>query len=249
MNFIEALILAIIQGLTEWLPISSSGHLALLKQLFGIEASISFYVMLHLGTLIAVIYFLREEMKRLFKFDGEAKRIFAYIIIASFPIFLLGFLFKNFFESLFSNSINLALAFILNGLILYTTKFFKKRKKLNLSDSILIGIAQALSLIPGISRSGITISTAISRGIDKKTAYKFSFLLSVVAILGASLIKFSEIDFSQEPLWIVFVGILSSAFFGYIALKSVVKFIFSNEFYKFAYYCWFLGLLILLLSF
>lgn len=248
-NLLEALFLALIQGLTEWLPVSSSGHLVIFQKLFGIKASVAFDVMLHLGTFFAVLYFLRKEILEICKLGEKSKKLLAYIIVGSLPIAIFGFAFKSFFESLFSSLMNVALALVFNGLILYSTKFFKGKKKLKFSDSLFIGIVQAISLIPGISRSGITISAAILRGIDKKTAYKFSFLLSMVAILGASLLKFNEIDFSQEPLEIILVGTIASAFFGYLALKTVVKFLLSEDFHKFAYYCWFMALLIFLFTF
>jgi undecaprenyl-diphosphatase len=248
-NILEAVILGIVQGLAEWLPISSSGHLVIIQQLFGIKASVSFDVMLHLGTLIAVIYFLRKEIGRILKFDEESKKTITYIIIGSLPVALLGLAFKSFFESLFSSLFTVGIALVINGFILYSTKFFKPGRKLSSIDSLLIGTAQAVSIVPGISRSGITVSAAIARKIDKKTAYKFSFLLSILAILGASLVKFGEIDFAQEPIEVVLVGIAISALVGYFALKTVAKTVLTGDFHKFAYYCWLIGILVLLLGF
>ncbi|MEM5869604.1 MAG: undecaprenyl-diphosphate phosphatase [Candidatus Aenigmatarchaeota archaeon] len=247
-NLLQALILAIIQGLTEWLPISSSGHLVIAQQLFGIKASVSFNVILHFGTLLAVIYFLRRDLLKLLKFDRESRQLLAHIIIGSLPLAFFGLLLKSFFESLFSSLLAVGLALLANGTILYSTKFFRPKRKLNLLDSFAIGLAQIFSLAPGISRSGITISTALMRKLEKKEAYKFSFLLSIIAILGASLLKFGKIDFSQEPIEIVLAGILTSAIFGYIALKTIAKTVLEGNFYKFAYYCWIVGAIILLLS-
>jgi undecaprenyl-diphosphatase len=248
LNLFEAVVLAVIQGLTEWLPISSSGHLVIIQQLFGIKASVAFDVILHFGTLIAVVYFLRKDIAKLLKFDEESKRTIAYIICASLPITLLGFAFKSFFESLFSNLFAVALALILNGFILYSTKFFQGKKKLNFSKAFAIGLSQAFSIVPGISRSGITISAGLISRIDKAQAFKFSFLLSIVAILGATFFKLGEIDFSSEPIESILLGIAVSAFVGFFALKTVAKLVLSSNFHKFAYYCWLLGFLILLLS-
>lgn len=247
-NLLEALILATTQGLTEWLPISSSGHLVIVQKLLGIKASVAFDVMLHFGTLVAVIYFLRKDLAKLLKFDEESKQLITYIIIGSLPLAFFGLLLKSFFESLFSSLFAVGLALLINGAILYSTKFFKPGRKLKLLDALAIGLAQVLSLTPGISRSGITISAGLMRKLDKKTAYKFSFLLSIVGILGASMLKFWEIDFSQEPIEIVFVGILASAIFGYLALKTIAKIVLEGSFYKFAYYCWIVGTIILVLS-
>jgi undecaprenyl-diphosphatase len=247
-NLLEAVALAIFQGLTEWLPISSSGHLVIVQQLLGIKASVAFDVMLHFGTLLSVVYFLRKDIAKLLKFDEESKRTIAYIICASLPIALLGFAFKSFFESLFSSLFAVALALILNGFVLYSTKFFEGKKKLNFSKAFAIGLAQAFSIIPGISRSGITISAGLINKIDKKQAYKFSFLLSIIAILGATFFKLGEIDISSELIESILLGIAVSALVGFLALKTVAKLVLSSNFYKFAYYCWLLGFLILLLS-
>jgi len=247
-NLLEAVALAIVQGLTEWLPISSSGHLVIVQQLLGIKASVAFDVVLHFGTLLSVVYFLRKDIAKLLKFDEESKRIIAYIICASLPIALLGFAFKSFFESLFSSLFAVALALILNGFVLYSTKFFEGKKKLNFSKAFAIGLAQAFSIIPGISRSGITISAGLINKIDKKQAYKFSFLLSIIAILGANFFELGEIDISSEPIESILLGIAVSALVGFLALRTVVKLVLSSNFYKFAYYCWLLGFLILLLS-
>jgi undecaprenyl-diphosphatase len=249
LSLLQAAALAMVQGLTEWLPISSSGHLVIVQQLFGIKASVAFDVVLHLGTLIAVLYFLRKDMAKLLKFNEESKRTIAYIIYGSLPIALLGFAFKSFFESLFSSLVAVATALILNGFILYSTKFFEGKKKLDFSKAFAIGLAQAFSIIPGISRSGTTISAGLISKMDKKEAYKFSFLLSIVAILGASFFKLEEIDLTAEPIESILLGIAVSALVGFFALKTVAKLVLSNNFHKFAYYCWLLGFLILLLSF
>lgn len=250
----EAIILAVVQGLTEWLPISSSGHLVILQQLLHIQASVAFDVMLHLGTLLAVVWFLREDISRILKavlsldFSKKEARLGAYIIIGTLPVAIVGILFKSFLESLFSNLTAVGVALFINGTFLYLTRFTPLKKTLNAIDALFIGIAQAVSIVPGISRSGSTISAALLAGIDRKTAYKFSFLLSILAILGASLIQIGEINFAQETLEVILVGVLISTIVGYIALKLITSTIISDNFYKFAYYCWLVGLVIFLLS-
>jgi len=254
-SILGAVILALVQGLTEWLPISSSGHLVIFQQLFSLQASVAFDVMLHLGTLVAVIVFLKDDILKILKsflrfdFSNYEARLGAYIICGSVPIVVLGLLFKSFFESLFSSLFAVGIVLIVNGVILYLTKFSKPRRKLNLLDSLFVGIGQAVSIIPGISRSGSTVSAAMFRGVDKETAYKFSFLLSIVAILGASLVEFGEINFAQESMGIILFGIIVSAAVGYFALKTVAKTILTGNFYKFAYYCWLIGIIVLFLSF
>ncbi|MEM5853753.1 MAG: undecaprenyl-diphosphate phosphatase [Candidatus Aenigmatarchaeota archaeon] len=245
----QAFVLAVVQGLTEWFPVSSSAHLVAFQRFLGMKASVAFDVMLHLGTLFAVIYFLRKDLIELMKFKRNNEKMFAYIIIGSLPIAFFGFLFKNFFEFFFSSSIAVGIALIINGLILYSTKFFQSKRKMNFFDSFLIGIAQVFSLFPGISRSGITISTALVRGINKTTAYKFSFFISILPIIGAALMKSGEIDFSQESLETFLIGISVSGLVGYVALKTIARIVLKGSFYKFAYYCWIFGIIVLALSF
>lgn len=254
MRILETILLAVIQGLTEWLPISSSGHLVILQQLLKIQASVAFDVMLHLGTLLAVVVFLKEEIFKILKsilslkFSTPEARLALYIISGSIPVAIIGLLFKSFFESLFSSLLAVGVALMINGMILYSTKFFKPKKDLKLLDSLLIGMAQVISIVPGISRSGSTISAALMRKIDRKTAYKFSFLLSIPAIIGASLLEFKEINFSQEPIGLIVIGVAVSALVGYFALKTVAKIVLSGNFHRFAYYCWLLGIAVLILS-
>jgi undecaprenyl-diphosphatase len=179
--------------------------------------------------------------------SSEAKLGF-YVLCGTVPVAVIGLLFKSFFESLFSVLPAVGIALMINGAIIFFTQFFKTKRKINFLDSLFIGIAQAFSIIPGISRSGSTISMAIFRGVDRKTAYKFSFLLSILAILGASLIEFGEINFAQESMETIALGIAVSAFIGYFALKTVANTVLTGDFHKFAYYCWLVGIAVLFLS-
>jgi undecaprenyl-diphosphatase len=254
-TIIETILLAIVQGITEWFPISSSGHLVIFQQLFKINVPVSFDVMLHVGTLISVIaIFWRDIVKIIrsifkFNFKTEEGKLFLYLIIGSIPTAIIGLLFKDFFESLFTNLLAVGLFLIINGFILFFTKYANGVKKLNSYDSIIIGISQGISIIPGISRSGITISAGLLRKLDKEIVIRYSFLLSLLAIIGATLVKSKDLVLGQIPYDITLIGIIISALVGYFALKTVINFLMNKKFHNFAYYCWIVGLLIIIFSF
>ena len=193
MNLIEVLILAIVQGITEWLPISSSGHLAIIQQYFGLNVPVLFDVILHVGTLLVVMVVFRKDIVKIFRivarfdFKIEEGKLALYIILGSVPTALIGFLFEETIESFFSNLLVIGYAFIATGVILYLSKLPKnKNRLLNYLDALLIGTAQGIALIPGISRSGVTISTGLLRHVKKEKAFQYSFLLFIPAVIGAT---------------------------------------------------------------
>jgi len=252
-EFIEVVFLAIVQGLTEWFPISSSGHLALIQKVLGMEIPVAFDVVLHLGTLSSVVLFMRKDItlmiRSLLKFkSSEERRLGIYVIVGSLPIIIVGLALKDIVETVFSNSIVIGTALLVNGSILFLTKYSSTKKELGLSNALTIGMAQALSFFPGISRSGSTISTAILEGVDRQQAYKFSFLLSIVAILGASVLEVPKLDTAVIPLEMVLIGFLISALVGYASIRRVSRLVVKGGFYKFSIYCWLLGFLTLITS-
>lgn len=252
-GILKVVLLGIVQGVTEWFPVSSTAHLVIAQELFNINVSVAFDIMLHLGTLIGVILFLRKDLhsilRAVFKLDfsGEEGRVLIYLVLGTIPIGLAGFFLKGFFESLFKSLFATGIAMLLNGLILYLTRRTKPGRKLDALDSFLIGVSQAIAITPGISRTGITVSTALLRGVEGDEAYRFSLLLSVLSIIGGSVVKLQDVDFEQESLTIV-LGVLVTAIIGYLALRAVRKYVIRQSFYKFAYYCLAVGLLILFLS-
>jgi len=256
-SFIEAAFLGIIQGLTEWLPISSSGHLVIVQQLLHIKISLFFDVMLHFGTLLAVIVFMRKDILEILKsllkldFTSQSGKLLLFVIIGSIPITFFGFFFHEIIEAMFSNLYVVGLSLLITGAILYLTKNTRGKKKLRLKDSILVGIVQAFALIPGISRSGSTISTGLLRDIDKKLAFKFSFLLAVPAVIGANLLELTNVIVGniQINLLQAIVSTLISFIAGYISLKFLYNLLQKGKFYLFCYYCWMLGTLLLLYRF
>ncbi|MGQ9782180.1 MAG: undecaprenyl-diphosphate phosphatase [Nitrososphaeria archaeon] len=247
----QAILLAVVQGITEWLPISSSGHLVIFQEFLDIQASVGFDVMLHFGTFLSVLAYMRKDVIAIFRaviVRGEDSRLAAYMLIGSIPLAVVGFPFKMFFESLFSSTAAVGLALIVNGLVLFMVKYAIGYRKLRLADSLLVGIAQAFSIIPGISRSGSTISAAMIRGVDKEIAYKYSFLLSMIAILGATIFKFGDIDFAQESLSTIFAATTVSAIVGFMALKATSVLVLKGKFHKFGYYCLALGIMVTFVS-
>jgi len=257
MNPIEVIILAIVQGITEWLPISSSGHLVIFQQLFNLNVPVLFDVTLHVGTLIAVIIFLRRDIANILKtvarldFQTEEGKLAKLIVIGSIPTAIMGFLLKDLFESFFSNLLAVSVAFLATGCILYASKLAHDRNKpLNYSDALLIGTAQGIALIPGVSRSGTTISTGLLRRVKKEKAFQYSFLLYIPAVIGAaigtSVTEWKNLAAAQLDVFSVVLGLVITAIVGYVFLKLLFKVVVREKFHVFAYYCWTIGFLIIL---
>lgn len=258
MNLIEALILAIIQSITEWLPISSSGHLAIVQMLLGLKnVPVFFDVILHVGTLIAVLMFLWRDIAKILKavvrldFKSKEGKLALLILIGSIPTAIIGYLFQELFKSFFSNLLAVGVAFMLTGCILYASKLSHDRNKsINYFDALLIGTAQGIALIPGISRSGITISTGLLRKVKKEKAFQYSFLLYIPAVIGAtietSITEWNKLATAEIDAFSILFGLIITTIVGYVFLKLLFKVIAKEKFHVFAYYCWAIGLLIVL---
>ena len=266
MTLTEAIILGIVQGLTEPLPVSSSAHLVIIPALIpGFhQPSVLFDVVLHLGTLVAVIFFLRKDIADIIAsllpetgfwsvlpaLTGEERtanrRLALLIIVATFLTGVIGVLFKDRIERLFESVETTAVMLLITGLLLFLSDRVKKAEReknsMNLTDGIVIGLVQAVALIPGISRSGSTITFGIFRGLRRETAARFSFLLSIPAIAGAAVLK--AVDMTQIPagdLIAMGAGFLSAAGTGFLALKLLFVVINRTGLGFFAYYCWCAG--------
>lgn len=256
MEILQAVILGILQGLTEWLPVSSSGHLMLAKHVFGIAPSMAFDIALHAGTLIAVFAFFWDDIWKVLNsmlrldFKSPDGRMGVYIIVASIPTGLAGYFLYEIIEYLFSFPKMVGFALLFTSVMLYTTKYSKPFRKLRARESFYVGMAQAFGLIPGISRSGATISIAKHFGIDNRTAFKFSFLLAIPAVIGANAYIFYKNSYSVlltiDPVTAV-VGIVVAAIAGYLSLKVLKEMILKGKFYVFSYYCLIVGTLALIL--
>lgn len=255
MEIYQAIILGILQGLTEWIPVSSSGHLAIMQNVFKLGNEVFFDVVLHIATLIVIIFFFREEIwlmiKAVFTWDKFSKyfRWAWFILAANIITGVIGITFKSVFESFFTSLLLIGIALIVNGLILQLSSLRQGFNQIDLKDSVLLGLAQGIAIIPGISRSGITITAGILRKKDREDVAKFSFLMSVPAIIGAGILQGNSFDWSMFSFWPFFVGFVFSGIMGYITLKWLMKIINKGDFYKFSYYCFGLGILSIILSF
>ncbi len=275
MDPIEAIILGIIQGLTEFLPVSSSGHLVLFQQLFGLkEAELFFDICVHLGTLMAVIVVFHREIQniiaallRLFPLAGPQKTILQQvesdpelkmallIVIGSIPTAVLGLMFQSIADRLFSSSFFTGLMLMLTGLLLWFTRRAKPDNQaadiesFSKTKAFIIGIVQGLAIIPGISRSGSTISIGLLLGIDREVAARYSFLLSIPAIAGAGALSLKDGLSQTEPaIRLSLMGAAAAALVGYGALKVLLRMVKKGRLYVFAPYCWLVGILAILFS-
>ncbi|PMC35276.1 undecaprenyl-diphosphatase [Bacillus sp. UMB0899] len=254
MDWIQAVILGIIQGLTEFIPISSTGHLYLGRNFFGLEeAGLFLDTMLHLGTLIALVVFYREILIKLIK--NPFSRITALLVVGTIPAVITGILFSDYFDSLSKSGISIGWEFLITGLFLWFADSIKngakKVENISLFDSFFIGSFQALAIFPAISRSGMTIVGALLRKMDKEAAAYFSFLLSIPAICGGVIYQLKDLISGAVPqisLSSMFIATLSSAFFGYIAVRFMITFIKYRSLKIFAVYVWVLGIIIILLQ-
>jgi undecaprenyl-diphosphatase len=275
LNWLVAAGLGILQGLTEFLPISSSGHLVLGENILKVKFhDISFEVFLHFGTFLSVVIVFRKTIWGMIKALGERGRVilaghshthtseydqrylnenwnlFWLILLGSIPAGVLGILFKDYIEESFSSPLLVSIMLLITGLVLFLTKFIKRAEgKVKFPDAFLIGIAQAMAMLPGISRSGLTISTGIFRKVQREKAAEFSFLLSLPAIFGATILKLKDVLSQNRPsfnLWFYLIGTTCAFLFGCIAIKFLLNVIKKGKFEFFGYYCFLIGFLSLI---
>ena len=259
LSLIETLILAIIQGVTEWLPISSSGHLVVVQEyLLQEQPPLIFDVALHIGTLCVVLVVFWKEVVGILKalvrldFETDEGRLALFVAVGSVPTALVGYFFHDIFESFFSNVLIVGGALVLNGVFLFFSERRGDGKRLGYLDSFLIGIAQSVAIVPGVSRSGLTIATGLLRGVEKKTAFTYSFLLSVPAVIGAAALESVRLCASDElvlggvDMTTILFDVVVSMIIGYASLKLLWKIVRREKFHLFAYYCWLAGTVIIL---
>lgn len=272
MDIIKPVVLGIVQGLTEFLPVSSSGHLVLGQKLFGLtEPELLFDVILHTGTLLAVVIIFHKEVIKLAletirlpitikskKSIREAWssnqdfRMLALIILGSIPTGLIGVLFKDAFKSLFGSTLAVGFALLFTGLLLILTikvgQTGRLTDRFKASDALIIGAAQGLAITPGVSRSGFTICTALFLGIDRETAARYSFLLSIPAILGALILELRSFQPGAFGGVELTIGFIASFLSGLLALLALLKLVKQGKLHYFAFYCWLIGLVTIGLS-
>ncbi len=262
MNWIEALILGIIQGLTEFLPVSSSGHLEIGKHILGVEASdnLTFTVVVHGATVLSTIFVFRKDIARLFLglFDfkwNEETQYFFKIAVSMIPIGIVGVFFKDYVEELFNTDKIMLLVgcmLLITATLLAFTFYAKaKDKEISFKDAFIIGIAQTIAVLPGISRSGSTIATGLLLGNKREAVARFSFLMVLIPILGENVLSLLKDDFTASgsigaiPLVVGFLGAFIS---GLLACKVMINLVKKGKLIYFAIYCAIAGLIAILFA-
>lgn len=243
MDNYQAVFLGVLQGFTEFLPISSSGHLVIAQSLIPdfYQPGVLFDTVLHAGTFLAIVFYFREKLTKL---DSYYIKL---LLVGTIPAALVGFLFQTFFESLFGYTKLVGAALIITSVINYLTDKNKTSKKnLSISDSLFVGLFQAFAIIPGISRSGSTIYAGTKRGIDRKKAAEFSFLLSLPAVFGANILQFYTNSASIAFKHTYIIGFLAAFVSGYLAIGLVLRLLVAGKFRFFALYCLLVGVFTLL---
>lgn len=272
MSYFEAIILGLVQGLAEFLPISSSGHLALLQQAFGIHEDkvLLFAVLLHVGTLISVFIVYRKDIweltvelcltirdlctgKGLRLAERPIRKLGVMIIVATIPTAIIGLVFSDFFDSLYNSVIPIGVGLIITGFLLI---FAEKKgegnrgiQQMNFRNAIFIGLVQGVAICPGISRSGSTLFGSLICNLDRKFAVKFVFLISIPSILGSAVLEAPaalEAGVTAAEVGPVLVGMLVAAVSGLVAIKTMIKIVSDKKLSYFSYYVWALGLFVVL---
>ena len=254
MAIIILIFLGIVQGIAEFLPVSSSGHLALLESIFRFNQAqrLAYTAFLHLGTVLALLFFFRKRILEIFAdlfiskdllHKKESLSLILKIIIGTIPAGIVGYFAKDKIDTAFIEPIYSAVFLIITGIILFATKFSKESKsKISYSDALLIGIAQAVALLPGISRSGTTISMALLLGLSRADGFEFSFLLSIPAVLGANSLMLKDLPPNLSISFLI-LAIAIPFVVGLIALKLLKNIVIKKQFHNFAYYCWIIGII------
>ncbi|MBC8213152.1 MAG: undecaprenyl-diphosphatase UppP [Candidatus Marinimicrobia bacterium] len=254
MSWLDSLILGILQGISEFLPISSSGHLVLGKYFLGIQSpGAVLEVILHLGTLVAILIYYRKEILDLvlgiIRNQKSEKNYTITIVIATIPAVIVGLLFEEQIDSLFSDPfahILASIALIATSVVLFSTKNIANKDSIKITFSIafFIGLAQVVAIIPGISRSGMTIATGLFLGLASKDATKFSFMMAIPVLFGAGILKLDDALnlISAENIVPIFVGFVASAVVGYIVIAWLVSLVSRNKLWMFSIYCLLIGL-------
>ncbi|MCC8143392.1 MAG: undecaprenyl-diphosphate phosphatase [Tannerellaceae bacterium] len=262
MSWLEALILGIVQGLTEFLPVSSSGHLTIESEIFGMsgEENLTFAIAVHAATVLSTIVVLRKEVGVLFrglfsfKWNEETKMV-CKILLSMIPVGIVGIFFKKQVEAIFGSGLLLVGCMLIITAILLAFAYYAKprmKKEISFKDAFIIGISQACAIFPGLSRSGTTITTGILLGNQKEQVAKFSFLMAIIPILGEAFLDLIKGDFSADASGIsavsLIVGFLAAFIFGCIACKWMINLVAKGKLIYFSYYCVIVGLIAIIYS-
>lgn len=259
MSLIKAILLGIIQGLTEFLPVSSSGHLVVFQRILGIEgAGVTLEVLLHFGTLLAVFWVFRRDFIDLLKFpkDTVQRRFLLLLILGCIPTALIGYFLGDFIESIFHSLLLTGAALVVTGIILKLLTLLPEGEKditsMQPLDALWVGLLQGIAVIPGISRSGSTITAALWRGLDRATAVRYSFMLAAPVIFGATLLEVKDmikVGVERTLLLDYTAGTVAACICGILAIRLFIHLLQQKKFHYFAYYCWAAGVVVIAASF
>jgi len=251
MSFLQVLVLSLVQGLTEFLPVSSSGHLVIFQKFFGLaRPPVLFDILLHLGSLGAIVVYFGKDLWEI-AIRKEKRGLIWLIVLGTIPAGIVGSLFDKQIEAVFDSLKGVGLGFIFTAVLLFSTKFIKNKSRqfnqLKWQDAITIGFFQAIAIFPGISRSGSTIASGLSRGLSAEAAFNFSFYLAVPAILGAFVIKAGDLtSYSFNETALGLIGMVISGIISYLSLRFLEKTLKSDRLCWFGIYTLILGIAILL---
>lgn len=274
MSYLQAVILGLVQGLTEFLPVSSSGHLALLQNFFGISGDdvLLFTVLLHVGTLISVFFMYWRDLLDLIKEffialadlvtgkglrldERPTRKLGLLIIAATIPTAIIGFAFNDFFESLYSNILFIGIGFMITGTMMFLSEKFGSNSRdlehMNFRNAIFIGVMQGIAICPGISRSGSTLVGGLTTGLKRDFAVRFAFLISVPAIMGSAVFEGKdalEAGIDLSVIGPILAGMAVAAVSGVVAIKAMIKVVSDKKLKYFSYYVWVLGIAVIAYS-
>ena len=268
MDILQGIIIGIVQGLTEFLPVSSSAHLIFIQNILGVERSLAFDTFLHLGSLLAVLIFFRADIYKMIRawllsvgdllqhrfmegfYSDPYKRLAWYVILATIPVGLAGVFFESQVDALFAGALYVPGFFLfVTGTILYLSQRMASGQidmsHMGWFQSLFMGLGQACAIMPGLSRSGTTIAAGLVMGLDKEFAAKFSFILSIPAIFGAFVLQLKDIGLSMSGDGAaIILGFVAAFISGYLAIKWLLDLIQNKSLDIFSYYCWIVGIIV-----
>ena len=268
MNIFQGIIIGIVQGLTEFLPVSSSAHRIFIQKLLGVESSLAFYTFLHLGSLLAVLIYFRADIYKMIRawllsvgdilqhrfkegyYSDPYKRLSWYVILATIPVGIAGVFFESQVDALFAGALYVPGFFLfVTGTILYLSQRMVSGQidmsRMGWFQSLFMGLGQACAIMPGLSRSGTTIAAGLVMGLDKEFAAKFSFILSIPAIFGAFIVQLKDIGLSMSGDGAaIILGFVAAFISGYFAIKWLIDLIQNKSLDIFSCYCWIVGIIV-----
>lgn len=268
MDILQAMIIGLVQGLTEFLPVSSSAHLIFVQQALGLsDVGLAFDVLMHVGTLVAVVIYFHTDIINMIKgfflslidlkegnFIPEIKKdpykkLAWLTILATIPVGVVGVLFNDAVEAMFTGLTVPAFLLLITGCLLYVSQRMNSGRidvrNFSIKEALIMGCGQAIAVLPGLSRSGTTIASGLFAGLDKEFAAKFSFILSIPAILGAAVFQLKDLSGGSIEIGACIAGFIVAVISGYFAISFLLKIVRERSLDIFAYYCWIVGIIVL----